>query len=116
MTDPIPFSETPFHPEFKQLAAIVGKGKLRSDLWDSWGRIVALHSWKRVLKAANALDPDARWPSQVESLCRQLAKDEQDASAPKPTHRPKPSNNAERAAQFAALRERIVPKERELHT
>lgn len=66
---PVPFSETPYIPEFKQLAAIVGRGKLRADLWDSWGLIVAKHSWKRVLKAANALGPDQRWPNQVEALC-----------------------------------------------
>lgn len=112
----IPFSETPFHAEFKQLAAIVGKGKLRHDLWDSWGRIVALHSWKRVLKAANALDPDDRWPSQTEKLCNQYARDEVEAEKEAATREriastPKPTNNAERAAQFAALRQKIVPKE-----
>lgn len=64
---PVPFSETPYIPEFKQLAAIVGKGKLRADLWDSWGLIIAKHSWKRVLRAANALEPDERCPSPTEA-------------------------------------------------
>ncbi len=105
----IPFSETPFHPEYKQLAAIVGKGRLRSDLWDSWGRIVALHSWKRVLRAANALDPEARWPSQVESLCRTYAKDDAEIEAMATKEPPKPRPDPKQAAQlFSAIRQRVL--------
>jgi len=94
----IPFSETPFHPEYKQLAAIVGKGKLRHDLWDAWARVVDLHGWRRVLKAADALEPDARWSGQVETLCRQYAKDEQDATLTPPPPRPPPSPKAAKEA------------------
>lgn len=101
----IPFSEVPFHPEYKQLAAIVGKGKLRHDLWDAWARIVEIHGWRRVLKAADALEPDARWSGQVETLCRTYAKDESDAEAqanrPKPA--PRPADPKQAALTFAAI-------------
>ncbi len=102
----IPFSETPFHPEYKQLAAIVGKGKLRHDLWDAWARIVELHGWRRVLKAADALEPEARWCSGVETLCRAYAKDDDDAKALtlKPDPRPRPKDPHESAATFARIR------------
>jgi hypothetical protein len=104
----IPFSEVPFHPEYKQLAAIVGKGKLRHDLWDAWARVVDLHGWRRVLKAADALEPDARWSGQVETLCRAYAKDEADAQqqASKPDPRPRPKDPHESAATFAAVLKR----------
>lgn len=111
MPNPVPFSETPYIPEYKQLAAIVGKGKLRADLWDSWGLIVAKHGWKRVLRAANALEPDERWPAQTERLCNRYADEaKQEAreaeQRAREASRPKVADRKGMGEMFRSVRER----------
>lgn len=111
----IPYPETMMEPNrsnFLALGAIVGRGKLAGpEKWPEWARLQDKFGWKILLKAADRCEPINRWCANVEAICQQLAKDEQDASAPKPIPRPRPSNHAERAATFAALRQKIVPKE-----
>lgn len=77
MTAPeIPYGDTPYLPEYKALGAIVGHGKLKAEHWPTWARIVAVHGWKAVLRAADYLEPAKRWPAEVETLCRQYELDE----------------------------------------
>jgi hypothetical protein len=68
----IPFCEKAFHPQYKTLAKCVGVAKLGADKWPEWARIIALHGWDRVLRAAEDLDPKKRWPPEIEALCRQF--------------------------------------------
>jgi hypothetical protein len=72
----IPFCEVAFHPEYKALGTIVGQGKLKADHWPTWARIVALYGWKHVLRASEYLEPEKRWPAEVETLCRQYQRDD----------------------------------------
>lgn len=71
----IPFPEVNFHPEYKQLAAIVGKAKLGVDHWDQWARLQDMFGWKLLLLAAEKCDPLKRWPPECEAICMQLKKE-----------------------------------------
>jgi hypothetical protein len=106
----IPFCETPFHSEYKRLAAIVGAGKLKADHWDSWARIVDKFGWSLVIRCSDMCDPEKRWPAAIEALCiaqkfhqEQEAK-EMEAREIAATRPPRPSNPAARAAQFQDIR------------
>lgn len=109
----IPFCETPFHDEYKRLAAIVGAGKLKSDHWDAWARLIDKYTWRIVIKSADRADPLNRWPSSIEAICLQLHRDEIDAereweSRRKRESEPKTTNNAERAKLFSEIRKKVM--------
>ena len=77
----IPFPEVNFHPEYKQLAAIVGKAKLGVDNWDAWARLQNLFGWKIVILAAEMCDPLKRWPPECEANCLRIKKEQSDRLA-----------------------------------
>jgi hypothetical protein len=104
----IPYSEVHYHPEYKRLAAIVGKAKLGQEHWDEWARIQERYGWKMLCRAADSCDPLARWPANIEAVCVGLKKDADDtaklmAYAPRPKA-PTPQECADRAALFASIR------------
>lgn len=99
----IGFTETAYIPEYTQLAAIVGRGKVKADLWPEWSRLQERFGWKILLKAADRCEPDKRWAGNVEAICIQMKKDEEEAALPRPAPPPKPTNHAERAALFATI-------------
>jgi len=102
MKPEIPFSETPYIKEYGLLVAVAGSGRVNAQKWPEWARIVAIHGWSRVLRAADFLDGPKRWPPEVESLCRQYQRDEEIAAK-------EAADKAEsdtRRAQQAAIRER----------
>jgi len=68
----IPFCEKTFYPLYADLSKCVGVAKLGPDKWPEWARIIAIHGWDRVIRAAEDLEPKKRWPPEVESLCRQF--------------------------------------------
>lgn len=112
----IPFAEVSYHPEYKRLAAIVGHQKLKGEDWDVWARIQGKHGWKRLLKAADRIEPLSRWPSSVEAMCDQLMREEVEAEmewkakqgrkAEMPLEQRRQEGQA-RAEEFAAVRKRI---------
>jgi len=109
----IPFCETPFHPEYKLLGAIVGHGKLRADHWDSWARIVAKYGWKTILRAADQVEPDKRWPAQTEAACAAIKASEQQAAIEAANRErmatlPVPKDRKEAALTFQQIRARIL--------
>jgi hypothetical protein len=100
----IGFTETAYIPEYTQLAAIVGRGKLKADMWPEWSRLQDKFGWKILLKAADRCEPDKRWSGNVEAICMQLKKDEDEAAQLRSAPPPRPSNPAARAAQFQDIR------------
>ena len=109
----IPFCETPFHPEYKRLGAIVGPGKLKAEHWDSWARIVAKFGWKTVLRAAEQVEPEKRWPAAVETACAAIKASEQQAEAEAATREriaklPVITDRTSAAKAFADIRQRIL--------
>lgn len=97
-------------PEFSRLQAILGRKIRDTDSWAPYARLVALHSWKRLIRAAEQADPDKRWAPDLERLCQQYAKDEADAALEPPPHPPliPREERARRAAEFAELRRRVM--------
>lgn len=98
-------------PEFSRLQAILGRRIKETDQWAPYARLVALHGWKRLLRAAEQADPDKRWAPDLERLCNQYAKEAADEErAAQERERiaalPKPKNPQESAALFAQIRER----------
>lgn len=105
----IPFPEIHYHPEYRQLAAIVGKAKLSQEHWDEWARIQERYGWRRLIKAADRCEPLNRWPANIESVCaalaaEQIAEEKAAKLRAEIESRPKPTDNAARAAQFQDIR------------
>lgn len=95
-------------PEFSRFQAILGWRIKSTDQWAPFARLRDIHGWKRLIRACEQCEPGARWASDMERLCIQYAKDEADAAHPRPPSPPKPTNHAERAAQFAAIRRKVM--------
>ena len=95
-------------PEFSRLQATIGRKLRDTDSWAPWSRLVALHGWKRLLRAVEQCAPNERWPNVAETFCQQYAKDDaQPAPVTTPTPRRK---DPERAALFAQIRARVMEK------
>lgn len=97
-------------PEFAKLQAILGRSLRDTDSWAPYARLVALHGWKRLIRAAEQADPDKRWAPDLEKWCNQFAKDEAEANAQPPPVRVVMTREQReaRAKEFQQLRERIV--------
>lgn len=98
-------------PEFSRLQAILGRRLRDTDQWAPYARLVALHGWKRLLRAAEQADPDKRWAPDLEKLCNRYAEeakqDEREAEQrAREAARPKPQNRREMGALFQSIRER----------
>lgn len=97
-------------PEFSRLQAILGRRLRDTDQWAPYSRLVQIHGWKRLIRAAEQADPDKRWASDLEKWCNQFAKDEADAMQPPPapTAPLTKEERQSRAALFAQLREKYA--------
>lgn len=96
----ITLQEAAYDPSFIRLKAVVGGGKMRSDLFPEWGRLIDRFSWGLLIRACERLEPDKRWPQAAEAMCLQMQKDEQPAP-PKPI--PKQRATPELRQKFADL-------------
>ena len=81
MTPEIGWPDTRFVPEFTQLKAIVGAGKMTQDQWPSWARLQARFGWKILLLAAEMCDPLKRWPPECQANCLRIKKEQSDRLA-----------------------------------
>ena len=111
----IPFCEAAFHPEYKRLGSIVGHGKLKAEYWDSWARIVAKYGWKTILRAADQVEPDKRWPSQTEVACAAIKASEDQAeieakNRERMASQPVVKDRKQVALTFQQIRERVLGK------
>jgi len=66
-------------PEFARFQAILGWRIRQTEQWAPFARLVSLHGWKRVIRAAEQCDPGKRWASDIERQCREYARQEAEA-------------------------------------
>lgn len=95
-------------PEFTRFQAILGWRIKDTAQWAPFARLVALHGWKRLIRAAEQCEPGARWPSDMERLCQQYQRDQTQMEREAEERErlaalPKPTNHAERAKLFSDI-------------
>ena len=98
-------------PEFSRLQAILGRRLRDTEQWAPYARLVALHGWKRLLRAAEQADPDKRWAPDLEKLCNRYAEEtkqeEREAEQrAREASRPKPTDRKGMGELFRSVRER----------
>jgi hypothetical protein len=112
----IPYHETAYSPDFRKLSAIVGSGKMSSDIkWAPWQRLQSIYGWPLLLQAAEKLEPAHRWPNELESQCMALKRSlEQNKAYAEARERmeterakSKASDRIEQAKTFADIRKRL---------
>ena len=67
-------------PEFSHFQAILGWRIRQTEQWAPFSRLVSLHGWKRVIRAAEQCEPGHRWAADIERQCREYAKQEANAT------------------------------------
>lgn len=95
-------------PEFARFQAILGWRIKDTAQWAPFARLVALHGWKRLIRAAEQCEPGARWPSDMERLCQQYQRDQAQMEREAEEREriaalPKPTDHAARAALFREI-------------
>lgn len=98
-------------PEFTRLQAILGRKLRDTDSWAPYARLVALHGWKRLIRAAEQADPDKRWANDLERLCNRYADEaKQEAreaeQRAREASRPKVADRKGMGEMFRSVRER----------
>lgn len=115
MNEPAPGASLPYarlEPEFGRLCAILGWFIKSTAHWIPFERLVALHGWKRVLRAAERCEPGHRFPSDIEKVCREFAREEvsaakqaaQDAEIAQTKAKAKATTSADWAAVVAKVK------------